>query len=168
MASAKFIPLTETHCEEVLRLNSDFEHWTAPMSETDLAFIMKSADYIRIARYDDKSDKLAGVLIGYAHDTDYPNHENLKWLREQLNDFFYIDRVIIDQAAQGQGLGRAFYEDLTHFVRDGGYKYLACEVNTRPDNPVSHKFHRRFGFKPLGEREFDAINKAVRYYALTL
>jgi len=163
-----FMSLTEAHYDEVLRLNADYVHWTAPMDEAELGFIVGHANYAKVVLNSDSSDRLSGLLLGYAHDTDYPDHKNLIWLREHLDNFFYIDRIIIDSSAQGQGLGHAFYQDVAAFARACGHKYLACEVNTRPDNPSSHAFHRRFGFKSLGEREFNAVDKAVRYYALKL
>jgi predicted GNAT superfamily acetyltransferase len=168
MTSPIFTPLTEAHYDDVLRLNADFVHWTAPMDAAELLFILRHSDYAQVVLKTDGSDGLSGLLLGYDHDTNYPDHKNLIWIREHLENFFYIDRIIIDSSAQGQGLGHAFYQDVAAFARARGHKYLACEVNTRPDNPSSHAFHRHFGFKSLGEREFNDLDKAVRYYALKL
>ena len=106
--------------------------------------------------------------MGYARDTNWPDHKNLTWLRARLDDFFYIDRIIIDGRAQGQGLGQTLYQDIEDFARQLGHKYLACEVNTIPDNPGSHRFHEAFGFKALGVEDYPAYGKAVRYYAKAL
>lgn len=150
------------HYKDVLRLNQTFVHWTAPMDAAALKFILSHADYAR------QIDSAAGVLIGYAHDTAYPDHKNLIWLRERLCNFFYIDRVIVDPAAHGSGLGRMLYEDVAKYARACGHSQLACEVNTVPDNPRSHQFHLRSGFAPIGERHFSDSGKSVRYYALEL
>ncbi len=162
MPNPRISDMTPAHFKTFLRLNDEFVHWTAPMDQTELKFVLSHADYAR------QIDGGAGVLIGYAHDTDYPDHWNLEWLRQRLTNFFYIDRIIIDAAAQGAGLGQQLYSDVADFARAKGHSHLACEVNTLPDNPSSHRFHLRFGFKPIGEQDFPDYNKSVRYYAAAL
>lgn len=154
--------ITAEHYDTILRLNKEFVHWTAPMDASELAFVMSHIDYAR------HINGGAGILIGYAHDCAYPEHENLNWLRQQLTNFFYIDRIIIDTAAQGRGLGQKLYADVADFARSCGHSHLACEVNTLPDNPNSHRFHLRFGFEPIGDQYFPNYKKSVRYYALPL
>lgn len=150
------------HHKKILKLNAEFVHWLSPMDQEGLSQLLTRADYAR------QADDAAGVLIGYAHDVDYPNHWNIEWLQVRLEDFFYIDRVIIDSAAQGRGLGRRLYADVTRYACSLGYSWLACEVNTVPDNPGSHAFHLSEGFNPLGEQVFFDKGKAVRYYAKAL
>ena len=162
MPNPRIGELTAAHFETVLRLNEEFVHWTAPMDTKELKFVLSHADYAR------QIDSGAGVLIGYSHDTAYPDHKNLIWLQQHLTNFFYIDRIIIDAASQGAGLGRQLYNDVARFARERGHSHLACEVNTVPDNPLSHRFHLRFGFEPIGEQDFPEYSKSVRYYAAAL
>lgn len=150
------------HHAKILRLNAEFVHWLSPLDQVELADLLARADYAK------QIDEAAGVLIGYAHNVDYPDHANLDWLRLRLTNFFYIDRVIIDGAAQGRGLGRKLYADVSQFAHAVGYESLACEVNISPDNPGSHAFHLSSGFKSLGEQSFPEKEKAVRYYAKAL
>ena len=145
--------ITERHHVMLLRMNTEFVHWLSPLDEAGLFYVLARANYAR------QIDEAAGVLIGYAYDVDYPDHWNMAWLSMHLRNFFYIDRVIIDRAAQGQGLGRKLYADVEH------YAWLACEVNTQPNNPGSHAFHLSQGFETLGAQEFPDKGKAVRYYA---
>jgi len=146
------------HYSQILKLNAEFVHWLSPMDEAELIKILNLALYAR------QIDGAKGVLLGYAHDVVYPDHKNLNWLRPRVENFFYIDRIIIDAAAQGQGLGQQLYQDLERHVRAKGYSALVCDVNTRPDNPGSHRFHLRFGFKAIGEQYFESYDKSVRYY----
>ena len=162
MNTAAIGDITEAHYDTVLNLNAEFVHWTAPMDRAELDIILSHASYAR------QINDGAGILIGYAHDTDYPDHKNLIWLRQRLTNFFYIDRILIDVSAQGQRLGQGLYNDISDFARARGHSHLACEVNTRPDNPNSHRFHLRFGFEAIGEQDFPNYNKSVRYYALAL
>lgn len=143
-------------------MNAEFVHWLSPLDQAGLAYILTRADYSR------QADNAAGVLMGYAHDVDYPDHWNMTWFRSRLENFFYIDRIIIDGQAQGRGLGRQLYADVIDFARSRGHAWLACEVNTLPDNPVSHAFHVKEGFTALGEQAFPEKAKAVRYYAKAL
>ncbi|MEP1229875.1 MAG: GNAT family N-acetyltransferase, partial [Litorimonas sp.] len=142
-------PILKSHRTEILRNNAEFVHWLSPLNDDKLDYILGRAAYQR------QINEATGVLLGYSHDVDYPDHKNLIWLQRHANDtnsderFFYIDRVIIARKAQGQGLGRRLYEDVICFARQCGYKRLVCEVNTKPNNPRSHAFHLRMGFTAI-------------------
>ena len=154
--------ITPHHHAKLLQMNREFVHWLSPMNRDELLYVLGRATYAR------QVNGAEGVLIGYAHDVDYPDHWNMAWLSSRFQNFFYIDRVIIDGAAQGKGLGQALYADVESYARSRGYDWLACEVNTVPDNPGSHGFHLGQGFEPLGEQDFPDKGKAVRYYAKAL
>ncbi|MEP6343799.1 MAG: GNAT family N-acetyltransferase [Maricaulaceae bacterium] len=155
-------PIEPRHHADLLRMNADFVHWLSPLDTDKLDYILQRAAYQR------QINEGAGILLGYAHDVNYPDHKNLTWLRGYLSAFFYIDRVIIDHTAQGQRLGHKLYEDVAKFAQAQGYKWLCCEVNTRPNNPASHAFHLKMGFEPIGEADYPDYNVAVRYYAKPL
>jgi len=154
--------ITAEHYAQILRINEQFVHWLSPMDEDELKYVLSIADYKR------QIGSAQGILIGYAHYTDYPDHKNLNWLRRHVDNFFYIDRIIIDENSQGKGYGQRLYQDIENYAQSVGYKALVCEVNTRPDNPGSHKFHKAFGFDGIGEENYPAYNKAVRYYKKVL
>ena len=137
--------ITRAHYDQFLKINTEFVHWLAPLDAARLDYILERATYAK------QIDEAQAVLIGYPHDVDYPDHENITWLHKNLETFFYIDRIIIDAQAQGKGYGRRLYEDIADFARTRGYPYIACEVNTVPNNPTSHDFHLAMGFTPLGE-----------------
>lgn len=150
------------HHAKLLKLNETFVHWLSPLDQAGLNYILDRAAYAR------QVNEAEAVLIGYAHDVDYPNHQNMTWLTAHLEDFFYIDRIIIDGGAQGKGIGQSLYQDVEHYARVHGYDWLACEVNTKPNNPGSHAFHLRQGFKSIGAQDFPEKGKTVRYYAKAL
>ncbi len=154
--------IKKRHYQDFLRMNEAFVHWLSPLDEAGLSYVLERANYAR------QIEDGRGVLIGYAHDADYPDHWNMAWLSRHLENFFYIDRIIIDETAQGKGLGQKLYADVEHYARLRGYDWLACEVNILPNNPASHAFHLREGFEILGEQDFPAQAKAVRYYAKAL
>jgi len=153
--------------EAFLRLNDIFVHWLSPLDEKRLKYILARANYARCA-VDPLTDDMIGALISYPHTVDDPDHCNIAWLRQTLDAFQYIDRVIVSASAQGKGVGRRLYADLEHFASQRGLPHLACEVNTRPDNPASHAFHIHQGFHAIGDRDFPEKDTAVRYYAKKL
>lgn len=155
-------PIEPSHHAKILRINAEFVHWLSPLDQKRLDYILARAAYQR------QINDGAGILLGYAHDVDYPEHKNLTWLGERITNFFYIDRIIISKEAQGRGLGQALYQDVEDFAQRMGYSALACEVNTKPDNPKSHRFHLSRGFKAIGDEDYPAYNASLRYYAKSL
>ena len=159
MTSDKIIAdITPKHFDQILKINAEFVHWLAPLDRDELIYILSKANYAK------QINNAQAILIGYGSDTDYPEHENLAWLRARFNNFFYIDRIIIDPASQGRGLAKTFYQDFEIHARNAGYTALTCEVNTLPDNPRSHQFHEAFGFHACGNRDIPNNGKALRYY----
>jgi len=157
-------PILKSHRPKILRMNTEFVHWLSPLDDDRLDYILDRASYQR------QIHDGTGVLLGYGHDVDYPDHENLGWLQGHANklrgsdSFFYIDRVIIARDGQGKGFGQQLYDDVARFAKRSGYARLVCEVNTRPNNPASHAFHLAMGFSAIGEAEYSASDAAVRYY----
>lgn len=159
-------PILKSHRPKILRMNAEFVHWLAPLDDEVLDYILNRAHYQR------QIHDGAGVLLGYGDNVDYPDHENLRWLRAHANananykdnPFFYIDRVIIARDGQSKGLGRALYDDVARFAAGQNFARLTCEVKTRPDNPVSHAFHLSMGFTAIGQVDDPASAACVRYY----
>jgi len=150
-------PVLKSHHAKILLMNQDFVHWLSPLDHGELT------DLLNLAQYKKQINDADGVLIGYAHDVEY-DHKNLKWLRARFDSFYYIDRIILGAAAQGKGYGRQLYADFEAQAQRRGLPRLVCEVNTRPNNLGSHKFHERLGFKPLADVDYPDYNIAVRYY----
>jgi predicted GNAT superfamily acetyltransferase len=148
------------HHATILRNNQEFVHWLSPLDAAGLTTLLGHADYAQQI-----ADGQAAV-IGYDGGGAY-RHKHVDYLSVRLDRYFYIDRVIIGAAAQGHGLGRALYADLEDYARACGYTHIACEVNTRPDNPGSHAFHRALRFAVFGDADYDD-GLSVRYYVRKL
>lgn len=102
---------------------------------------------------------IAGFLIAMTPDAPYGSG-NFLWFRERYPSFMYVDRIAIREDRRGDGLGRRFYEDLAIFT-EGRAPFITCEVNTRPRNEGSLRFHARMGFEEVGTRESDGGKKTV-------
>lgn len=101
----------------------------------------------------------AGGLIAFRPGTSYDS-ANYLWFQDNYDDFLYIDRVVVDPEQRGLGLGKSFYERAMDAARNAGVM-LCCEVNERPPNPGSMRFHERFGFEPVGRQETEGGKKSV-------
>ncbi|MAB00573.1 MAG: GNAT family N-acetyltransferase [Stappia sp.] len=115
-----------------------------------------------------EKDTLLGVLICLDQTARYDSR-NFAWLKENLGEFLYVDRIALAPEARGRALGQALYGHLIDlFARNSEYAGLplACEVNTRPANPGSLRFHARLGFREIGTA--DHGDKAVVYLARPL
>jgi predicted GNAT superfamily acetyltransferase len=77
-----------------------------------------------------------------------------------------VDRIALAPAARGSGTGERLYRELLALLAADPDRVglpLACEVNTRPANPGSLRFHQRLGFAEIGAN--DHGDKAVVYLA---
>jgi predicted GNAT superfamily acetyltransferase len=101
------------------------------------------------------------LLLTFDQNADYDS-PNFLWFRDRLERFVYIDRIIVDQQARGQGLARQLYEQLFDLARERGHSLVACEVNSMPPNPGSDAFHAALGFAEAGSAALSE-EKSVRY-----
>lgn len=160
MRSVAISPIQPSHHAAILRNNAQFVHWLSPLDDMALSALLGHADYAQ--------QLYAGEAALIAYDGNGPyRHKNVDWLSARLENYIYIDRVVIGASAQGQGAGRALYADLETTARARGHTHVACEVNTQPDNPGSHAFHRALGFDPIGDVE-RPNSVSVRYYVRKL
>jgi GNAT superfamily N-acetyltransferase len=71
-------------------------------------------------------------------------------LSANLTNFIYLDRVAVTAAWQGKGIGADLYREVeSRSTAD----WFALEVNTKPRNEGSLKFHAREGFVEMEECE---------------
>lgn len=143
--------------DRLLALNNASVPHVNELVRDDLIGLLAMAAYGRLVTID---DKLAGFLIALWPGVDYAS-AHYRWFSEHYQSFLYVDRVAIDEAATGTGLGRAFYADLEGLARSHGAPRITLEVNSLPPNPRSLAFHRRMGFKAVGELEHDGGAKRV-------
>jgi uncharacterized protein len=96
----------------------------------------------------------------------YPS-ANLRWLEKWGDDFIYVDRIAIAESGRGAGIGGALYVDAFRSY-SGKTPWITCEVNLRPPNPGSLRFHERLGFHEIGRRSYAEDTKEVIYLARAL
>ena len=93
--------------------------------------------------------EFAGFCLVLSPGADYGSI-NYRWFGERYDDFVYLDRVAIDPAFHGRGLGRELYEEVERRIDAA---WFTLEVNLRPRNDQSLAFHARLGFTEVGQQE---------------
>jgi len=126
-------------------------------------WFLETADYFRVAR---DGDEIAGFLIGFLPGRAYDSL-NYRWFGERYASFLYVDRIVVSPTARGRGVGRKLYEDFARFAA-GRAELLTCEVNVRPPNEGSLRFHHAFGFTEVGRQETEGGAKEVSLLAMDL
>lgn len=102
-----------------------------------------------------------GFVLALPAGLEYPSL-NYRWFSERYDTFLYIDRIATAETHRGRGIGRLLYEDLVAEAQRRGLPRLLCEVNVRPMNAGSLRFHERLGFQPVGEQDTEGGSKRVR------
>jgi len=126
-------------------------------------WFLEAADYFRVAR---DGDTIAGFLIGFLPGRAYDSL-NYRWFGDRYASFLYVDRIVVSPVARGLGVGRKLYEDFAGFGA-GRAERLTCEVNVRPPNEGSLRFHHKFGFTEVGRQETEGGTKEVSLLAMDL
>jgi len=140
----------------VVDLNQDALPAVSSITLNDMTQFLEMADYFRVIKI---NSNIIGFLIALSPGKDYQS-PNYKWFEKQYSQFMYVDRIVIDPAFQGQGLGWGFYDDLKIFCQ-GQTPIITCEVNLKPKNYGSLLFHKKYGFKQVGTQETDGGEKEV-------
>lgn len=94
---------------------------------------------------------------------DYPS-DNYRWFSERYDHFLYVDRIAVHPRSHGLGYGSVLYASAIAHAATAGYPVVLAEVNTRPPNEGSHRFHLRHGFTAVGEQETKGGSVRVRMY----
>lgn len=141
-----------------LLLNNANVPAVSPSDDAGFARLLELSD-LALAAVGDASVDGASVdgqtLLGYVllmrPGADYPS-ENYRWFEDRGTDFLYVDRILVSDAAQNQGVGAALYSAVFEAARAKGAAEVTCEVNVDPPNPGSLRFHGRLGFVEVGRQ----------------
>lgn len=155
--------ITETDLDDVLALNQASLPHVSSMDPERTQWFADNAHYFRAARID---GRLAGFLIGLRPGIDYES-ENYRWFCENYADFAYIDRVAVDVSARRQGVASKLYDDFAASVA-GEVDVMTCEVNIRPPNESSMRYHELHGFRQVASQETEGGKKEVAMMEKTL
>ena len=139
------LALNESEVPHLGNINIEQMHWFA-----------SNATYFRVAK---SNEQLAAFLVGLRPGIDYASL-NYRWFCDRYEDFAYIDRVAVAAFARRHGLASRLYDDFAASMPDS-VKIMTCEVNIRPPNDDSMRFHTRLGFGEVGTQVTENGSKEV-------
>ncbi|MDR9417744.1 GNAT family N-acetyltransferase [Gracilimonas sp.] len=90
---------------------------------------------------------IAGFIIVLQKGLDYDSL-NYKFFCNNYYDFDYVDRIVISEHFRGKKLGTALYK---YLFNHSDKKQITCEINIKPPNVNSMKFHKSLGFKQVAK-----------------
>jgi predicted GNAT superfamily acetyltransferase len=160
---AEIKTVAQQDLEAVLLLNESEVPHVGRIDIERLQWFAEHATYFKVAK---DGDRLAGFLIGLRPGTSYAS-PNYRWFCERYADFGYVDRVAIAAHARRRGLASGLYEDFAATLPKSA-KLMTCEVNIRPPNAQSMRFHTQLGFREVGILSSDEDRKQVALLAKTL
>ena len=155
--SCRIEQATKDDLEFILYLNQES---VPAVSNSDIEMMdhfLKISEYFKVFKI---NNELIGFLIALLPGKDY-NSVNYKWFQNKYDSFIYVDRIIFTESFQNQGYGTIFYNDLINSTKNKSMD-IACEINIKPYNEKSIKFHKKYGFNEVGRKDIDS-NKSVIY-----
>jgi len=142
--------------DAVLDLNQSEIPHVGGIDLQKLQWFAANASYFRVA---EAQDRIAAYLVGLRPGTSYDS-PNYRWFCARYDDFAYVDRVAVAGFARRRGLASYLYEDFAAAV-PASVKIMTCEVNLRPPNESSMRFHKRLGFRQVGSQTTEGGAKEV-------
>ena len=155
--------VTTGDLDEILSLNEEVVPAVNSIPIEKMHWFAEHAAYFRVATAD---DRLASFLIGLRPGIDYES-PNYRWFCEHYDDFAYVDRVAVAGHARRHGLATTMYDDFRRSLPES-VALMTCEVNLKPPNESSMRFHERYGFTQIGSQAIDGGQKEVALMAKTL
>jgi predicted GNAT superfamily acetyltransferase len=153
----------QSDLEDVWVLNEDSVPHVGRIDRGAMHWFASNADYFRIVRV---NDELAGFLIGLRPGLSYES-PNYRWFCENYSDFGYIDRVAVAPSARRQGIATRLYQDFAAAL-DDAVSVMTCEVNIRPANEPSMRYHLEHGFLQVGTLQSESGKKEVALMEMRL
>lgn len=147
----------EKDYDRILELNEESVHFLSPMDGAKLAKLAHESDLFLVAEVDGRVEAFVLALLeNKAYDS-----VNYLWFSERYHHFLYIDRVVVSVDSHGKRLGSVLYETIFEQARKLTATCIAAEIDIVPPNPVSLKFHEKFGFKEVGKQSVYDGQKVV-------
>lgn len=153
-ADWRVAPTGEAEAAAILALNNGaLPH----VNELDAAALMALLERAEAAFTAWRDETVAGFLVAFGPGAAYDS-PNYRWFDARYDDFLYVDRIVVAEAGRGLGIGRGLYR--AAFER-ADRRPLCCEVNLRPPNAASLRFHQGLGFREVGRQQTDGGAKEV-------
>jgi predicted GNAT superfamily acetyltransferase len=151
--------VTSDDLVEILDLNNAAVPAVNALEATDLDWFATVAHSFLVHPAADGS--VSGFLIGLDGPGLPYESVNYEWFSARYEHFVYVDRIVVAESGRGSGVGRSLYDAFGARGLEQGHHTLVAEVNLRPRNDTSLRFHERYGFRSVGEQDTDGGAKRV-------
>lgn len=155
-------PIAPADLPELLTVNNDAVPNVNELAADRFTELVGLAEVATVAT---DGDRLLGFVLAMAEGTGYDS-ANYLWFSARYPRFLYVDRVIVAGPGRGAGTGTALYKAV--FEHAGPGVPVTCEVNVRPPNEGSMRFHLRHGFAEVGRQDTEGGQKTVALLAAGL
>lgn len=136
------------HYQQILALNELLVHYLSPLDISALQALINDAKVCKVALID---DEVVAFVIALCEGKPYDS-VNYRWFSDRYESFLYVDRIVVSPDTHGKGIGKRIYNDLFAIAKLLGVAQITAEINTKPANDVSLKFHQRMGFTEVGRQ----------------
>jgi predicted GNAT superfamily acetyltransferase len=137
-------PLRDADVADVLALNAANVEMLAPLDEAGLERLVGLADRFDVV---DVDGSFAGFVVTMTPGGDYDS-PYYGWFSENVDGFYYLDRIVIHPDFRRRGLGGFVYDEVERVA--AAHRRLCLEVNLIPRNDASLAFHAGRGYVELG------------------
>jgi uncharacterized protein len=137
-------PLRDDDVDQVLALNQANVEMLAPLDEPGLRRLQGFADRFDVVQVD---GEFAGFVVTMTPGTEYDS-PYYGWFSENIDGFYYLDRIVLDPRHRRVGLGGFVYDEMERSAST--YGRMCLEVNLIPRNDASLAFHASRGYVELG------------------
>ena len=149
---------------EIVRMNEESVQYLSPMDLDRLKVLKKESDLLWVT---ERNGVVEAFIIAFREGAEYDS-VNFQWFEHHFDNFLYVDRVVVDIAARGAGLGNLIYDAVFDYARGNSVARITAEIDIEPANPLSLVFHEKYGFKEVGRQEVAGGTKIVSLQASPL
>ncbi|HZK09827.1 MAG TPA: GNAT family N-acetyltransferase [Clostridia bacterium] len=144
-------------CDRVLEINKELVHFLSPLTKEKLNSLIDQSEMFNVVEID---GLVEAFVLTFREGKKYDSI-NYLWFSEHYERFLYIDRVVVSSKMHGKKLGKLLYESVFIHARQTGVDCVAAEIDIEPPNPGSLLFHKKFGFKEVGQQKVAGGKKLV-------
>ncbi|WP_077033571.1 GNAT family N-acetyltransferase [Pelomonas sp. KK5] len=157
----KIRPATQADFPSVLALNEESVRFLSPMSAERLVELDTQAAVHQVV---EEGGQVVAFLLAFREGARYDSI-NYRWFADRYARFLYVDRVVVSGRLQAKGAGTRLYEHVFAHAAEAEVPLVVCEFDVEPPNPVSERFHARFGFREVGRQVVAGGAKVVSLQA---
>jgi predicted GNAT superfamily acetyltransferase len=119
------------------------------VSHADAAALAAIVDMSALSLVAEAGGEVAGFCINLGPGAGYGS-VNYGWFSARYEDFVYLDRVVVAAGHRSRGIGAQLYAAVEAATQA---QWFLAEVNVRPRNAGSLRFHARQGFVEVGQQD---------------